>query len=139
MALKLSEQEAWILGIEKRRGAPIAKTIVKRKKSKVSEGEQMMANAIRLHKIDGYQQEYRFHPERMWRFDFANPEKMIAVEVEGGVFSQGRHTRGKGFEDDCEKYNAAALMGWKVLRFSTGQVKSGMAINTVIKAEKGLI
>ena len=61
--------------------------------------------------------EYRFHPTRRWRFDFAWPELKIAIELEGGVYSRGRHTRGKGYEQDCEKYNQAVLHGWRVLRF----------------------
>ena len=60
--------------------------------------------------------EYRFHPTRMWRFDYAMPSHKIAVEVEGGVWTQGRHTRPKGFLGDVEKYNTATMMGWRVLR-----------------------
>ncbi len=63
--------------------------------------------------------EYKFHPKRKWRFDYAIPELMIAIEYEGGIFKKGRHVRGKGYTDDCEKYNEAALRGWKVLRFTT--------------------
>jgi very-short-patch-repair endonuclease len=71
--------------------------------------------------------EYRFHPERRWRFDFAWPSKKIAVEIEGGTWSGGRHTTGAGFEKDCEKYNAAVMLEWRVLRFTGKQVKSGEA------------
>jgi len=60
--------------------------------------------------------EYRFHPFRRWRFDFAWPRKKIGVEIEGGVWTGGRHVRPAGFEKDCEKYNEAAACGWKVLR-----------------------
>ena len=60
--------------------------------------------------------EYRFHPKRRWRFDYAIPAHKVALEVEGGVWTQGRHTRSKGFLKDMEKYNMAALMGWKLLR-----------------------
>jgi len=55
---------------------------------------------------------------RRWRFDFAWPDWKLAVEIEGGVFAHGRHTRGKGYEADCEKYNAAAVLGWTVLRYT---------------------
>ena len=60
--------------------------------------------------------EYKFHPKRMWRFDYAIPEHKIALEVEGGVWTQGRHTRPQGFLGDIEKYNTATLMGWRVFR-----------------------
>lgn len=60
--------------------------------------------------------EYRFNQRRKWRFDYAIPEHRVALEVEGGVFTQGRHVRPQGFLGDIEKYNTATLMGWKLLR-----------------------
>jgi len=69
-----------------------------------------------------YEDEHRFHPTRRWRFDFAWPSKKIAVEIEGGTWTGGRHTRGAGFQKDCEKYNAAAVLGWTVLRFTAGDL-----------------
>jgi very-short-patch-repair endonuclease len=62
--------------------------------------------------------ELKFHPTRRWRFDFAFPDKKIAVEIEGGAFTRGRHTRGKGFISDMQKYNAATVLGWKLLRYT---------------------
>lgn len=68
---------------------------------------------------DDFEREWRFHPQRRWKFDFANPDPdiLIAVELEGGIWIKGRHTTGKGFEADCEKYNTALSMGWRVLRY----------------------
>jgi len=60
--------------------------------------------------------EYKFHAGRRWRFDFAHPESKTAIEIEGGVWTKGRHTRPGGFIADCEKYNTAAAMGWAVFR-----------------------
>lgn len=60
--------------------------------------------------------EHKFHPLRRWRFDYAWPAEFIALEVEGGVWTGGRHTRGAGFVKDMEKYNAATVLGWRVLR-----------------------
>ncbi|MFZ4413206.1 MAG: hypothetical protein ACOYOV_09005 [Bacteroidales bacterium] len=57
-----------------------------------------------------------FHPTRKWRYDFAIIEHKIAIEVEGGVWTNGRHTRGKGFIEDIEKYNAGTTLGWRILR-----------------------
>ena len=63
-------------------------------------------------------EEYRFTPPRRFRFDFALPKQKIAIEVEGGSFMKfGRHGWGKGFQSDCEKYNLAMILGWKVLRY----------------------
>jgi len=60
--------------------------------------------------------EHVFHAERDWRFDRYHPGSKVAIEMEGGVWSNGRHVRPGGFIDDCEKYNAAAFMGIYVFR-----------------------
>ncbi|MEJ5136962.1 MULTISPECIES: DUF559 domain-containing protein [Acinetobacter] len=93
-------------------------------------GESTLANQLRVLKIS-FEQEYKFHPKRKWRADFHIVGKRILVEVEGGVWSGGRHTRGKGYIGDMEKYNAAVVMGYQVLRFSTEQVKSGLAVQQI--------
>ena len=77
-----------------------------------------------------YQREVRFHPVRRWRFDYLIGER-LAIEIDGAVYAAGRHTRGKGFEGDCEKLNEALILGYRVLRFSTGQVRAGLAIDTI--------
>lgn len=63
--------------------------------------------------------EKRFHPVRKWRFDRAITGLKIAVELEGGTFSGGRHTRGAGYAADCEKYNTAQMLGWIVFRLTS--------------------
>lgn len=63
------------------------------------------------------EREARFMPDRLWRFDFAHTATRTAIEIEGGVWG-GRHTRGAGFEKDCEKYLAAHLHRWNVVRLS---------------------
>lgn len=71
--------------------------------------------------------ELQFHPGRRWRFDFAWPSKLLAVEVDGGVFSGGRHTRGAGFIEDQRKLNAAAVLGWRVLRVTPDRLHEACA------------
>jgi len=66
--------------------------------------------------------EHRFHETRRWRFDWAWPDHRVAIEIEGGVWTAGRHTRGQGFLADIEKYNAAAELGWRLLRYPPGRV-----------------
>lgn len=80
------------------------------------------------------EREHRFHTRRRWRFDFAWPELRLAVEVEGGTWSTSRHTSGQGFADDCEKYNAAAIAGWCVLRYTDRAIKSGLAAHEIAGA-----
>ena len=60
--------------------------------------------------------EFRFEPSRRWRADYCWPERGIILEVEGGVWTGGRHTRGSGFLKDAEKYNHAATLGYRVVR-----------------------
>ena len=62
--------------------------------------------------------EYRFHPTRRWRFDRAYPECKVGIEIEGATWAGGRHTREPGYSGDCEKYNEAARLGWRVFRFT---------------------
>lgn len=66
--------------------------------------------------------EYRFHPVRRWLFDYASLESRVAVEIEGGTWARGRHVQPRGYRKDCEKYNAAALLGWAVLRYTSEMV-----------------
>lgn len=89
-----------------------------------SELEERLAQQIDVTGLPAPEREYMFarHIGRRWRFDFAWPWLMVAVEVEGATFAGGRHTRGSGFAADAEKYNAAAEHGWTVLRYTGGQI-----------------
>lgn len=82
--------------------------------------------------------EYKFHPTRRWRFDYAIPEHKIALEVEGGVWTGGRHTSPKGFLGDIEKYNTATLMGWRVFRTTPDELYKLSTINLIKAAILGL-
>lgn len=97
-----------------------------------SKGESLLGIQLKALRI-AFEREYKFHSERKWRADFHLVGKMILVEVEGGIWSGGRHTRGKGYIGDMEKYNAATMLGYQVIRFSTEQVKSGLAIQQIEK------
>jgi very-short-patch-repair endonuclease len=72
--------------------------------------------------------EYRFHPTRRWRFDFAWPEHKLALEIEGGHWAGGRHNTGSGFVGDMEKYNTATFLGWRIIRSVPGKVLSSETI-----------
>lgn len=62
--------------------------------------------------------EYKFDPNRGWRFDFSWPSVRVACEIEGGVYQGKGHATPKRFEEDCWKYNAAQAQGWVVLRYT---------------------
>ncbi len=81
--------------------------------------------------------EVQVQPGRRWRFDFAYQDRFIAMEVEGGTYSGGRHTRGHGFHADCEKYNAATAQGWRVYRFDGPMVRSGAAARFMAQVLSG--
>lgn len=83
---------------------------------------------VRTLRLPPPEREHRFHQSRGWRFDRAWPAIKLAVECDGGTsFGRSRHSRGEGFEGDCEKLNAAALAGWLVLRFTLPMIRDGRA------------
>jgi len=68
--------------------------------------------------------QYKFHPVRRWKFDFAwDDDYKLAVEIDGGMYVNGRHNRPAGYEADCEKLNTAIIEGWRVLRYTGGMLK----------------
>lgn len=77
--------------------------------------------------------EYQFHPKRKWRFDYAFVNEKIALEVEGGVHTGGRHIRPRGFLNDMEKYNMAAVMGWRLLRTTPDMLLSRRTLEMITK------
>ncbi len=93
-----------------------------------SQGEETLALQLTALKIPFEREVTGLYPPRKWRVDFLLREQKIVIEVEGGIWSNGRHQRGTGFEEDCNKYNSLAIMGYKVLRFSSGQVKKGEVV-----------
>lgn len=118
------------------------------RKRKVSSREHQFARLWealnpQFAKYHPFQTEHRFHAERQWRFDFAWPAVMVAVEIEGGTWGRrrGRHTTGSGHQADCEKYNAAAIDGWCVLRFTSKDLQSRPAqvIDEVMEAIRTVI
>lgn len=107
--------------------ADLKKLEAKAKREALELAFKMQLRAVGL--LDGCKCEFEFHPLRKWRFDFSWPEKQLAIEVEGGTkYGNSRHSFGKGFDDDAEKYNTASAMGWTLFRFSSDMIKSGKAI-----------
>jgi hypothetical protein len=96
----------------------------------VTKGTQVDTNADKLkqkfetlwQELDGpeLQREYRFHRVRRWKADYRIGK--VLIELEGGIYTGGRHTRGDGYKKDCIKYNTATALGYTVFRLATGMV-----------------
>jgi very-short-patch-repair endonuclease len=71
--------------------------------------------------------EYRFHQARKWRADFAHLPSRTLIEIEGGIWVNGRHNRAAGFAADLEKYLEAALDGWRVVRLGPKELTADHA------------
>jgi hypothetical protein len=111
----------------------------------------IFAALLKQEKIPMPTTELRFAEPRRWRFDYAWPNatvaakvvdsgfRLVAVEVEGGAFTRGRHTRGKGFIADMEKYNEAAVRGWIVLRVTPQQLCTMETVELIRRAPHPLI
>lgn len=100
------------------------------------DGMDLFQQVCKAKKLPIPEPEYRFAPPRRWRFDYAFVAFGVAVEVEGGAWTRGRHTRGKGFLNDCEKYSEAAARGWLVVRVPPGDVMNAQTFEWIERAIK---
>lgn len=105
-----------------------------RRAMRTSDLESTLTWQMRVDNLPEPQTEYRFDDARRWRFDFAWPDRRLAVEVNGGEWSEGRHNRAGGMAADYEKLNAATIAGWRVLQFTGSQVRDGTAVDTIRRA-----
>lgn len=96
------------------------KTVVKRIEARPLKEMKLI---LQLMKID-FVSEFKFHETRQWRFDISIPSLKIAIEYEGIMSRKSRHTTIIGYTKDCEKYNAATIAGWRVLRYNAINYKS---------------
>lgn len=107
----------------KKREPPAAKVLSSAKRKAERERlENQFGQLWLIHSNAPLIRQYRFDETRQWRFDFAWPYAKVAVEIDGGIWSGGRHTRGKGFENDCEKFNEAVLLGWRVFHLTPAMI-----------------
>ncbi len=99
---------------------------------RVADYADELAFQMRAVGLPEFCREWRFDAVRRWRFDAAWPERMLAVECDGGQWKPGggRHNT----DADREKLNAAAVLGWRVLRFSGDQVRDGSAVTVIEQA-----
>lgn len=102
----------------------------------MSEAEELLLWQIKVNGLPTPEREYVFAKSigRKWRSDFAWPDHMLLVEVDGGTWSHGRHTRGAGYRKDCEKVNTATNLGFRTLRFTSEDVTDGIALGFIESA-----
>lgn len=102
------------------------KVMGEKKKTKPALKGKDWSNLMLLQELETYlrsvwgdlETEYKFHPDRKWRSDYASPSRKILLEIEGGLWNNGRHTRPKGYQNDIEKYNSAQDLGFTLYRYS---------------------
>lgn len=78
--------------------------------------------------------EYRFHPTRKWRLDWAWVEQRVAVEVDGGIWVRGAHGRGIGIQRDQEKGREAAALGWRIIRCQPKELTTASIVDVITRA-----
>jgi hypothetical protein len=135
MAAKISARQAKAAGI-----VPEAAKPRKRGKGPSAGDNARQAILMRLALAHGLPEpwfEYQFHTERRWRFDLCWLRGRIALEIQGGIFSGGRHVQGAALLDEMEKLNEAAILGWRVLFCTPQQLESGAAFQLVHRALGG--
>lgn len=115
------------------KAAPIFGEKPTRKKKRRSWLEERIAAFIQSAHLPVPVREHRFAPPRQFKFDFCWPALGIALEAEGGIWIQGGHNRGAAYADDCDKYNLAAVNGWRVFRVTERQVRDGSAFTLIQK------
>lgn len=96
--------------------------------------EDKLVTQCRLVRLSMPDREVRLFPPRRWKYDLVWPEARLIVEVEGGHWIMGRHTRGAGFDADCEKYATAMLAGYRLLRVTRTHITSGQAVTWIEQA-----
>jgi very-short-patch-repair endonuclease len=83
------------------------------------------------------EKEHRFHPFRKWRADFAHLPSRTLIEIEGGIYVNGRHNRGAGFAADLEKYLEAGLSGWRLIRLGPNELTAEIIARLVTLVNGG--
>lgn len=116
-------------------GDPAAKLARETTRAKRERLESALALALRASYLcGGMVRQYRAISDRRYAWDFAWPDKRLLVEVQGGLWVRGAHSRPLGIQRDMDKLNIATLAGWRVLQVSAADIKSGAAVQCIGQA-----
>lgn len=99
--------------------------------------EDLLQQQIALAGLPVPEPQYPFAREatgRLWRFDLAWPAQRVGLEVQGGLYIRGKHSRPTGQRKDAEKQSHAAILGWRVLVVTDRQITSGEALTWIERA-----
>ncbi len=101
--------------------------------------KEELRDQLRVAGVPDPDTEFCFHPTRKWRWDFCWPDKLVAVEYQGGIYNQGKqgHQTTVGIERDCLKFSWGAALGWRLLPINAGMVRDGTALDLIIRALYG--
>jgi len=94
----------------------------------------ILANRVAIAGLPLGVTQHRFAEGRRYRFDRAWPDQLVAVEVQGGIWTRGRHARGSGIAAECQKFSLAAALGWRVLPVTREMIESGDAVRLIAQA-----
>jgi very-short-patch-repair endonuclease len=86
------------------------------------DGEQAVEYILSGHGVK-FEREYHFNPARRWRSDFCIPEYKILIEIMGSTWTAGKHTRGAGYRNDCEKMISAQCLGYDILYYTSDMIR----------------
>lgn len=95
---------------------------------------ELLAFQLRAHKAPQFDREVRIVPDRKFRMDIYFPRERLAVEVDGGGWVNGRHSRGYGMDSDAEKSALIARLPARLLRVTPKWVKNGHAVQWILDA-----
>lgn len=89
----------------------------------VSSLEQLFDSLWNLHypEID-LETEVKLISGRRFRFDYVHLKSKTAIEVNGGNYINGRHTRGVALNSEYEKFNLAQIQGYQIFLLSGDMV-----------------
>ncbi len=88
--------------------------------------EELLAEQIAAAALPVPVREFKHVHGRRFRLDFAWPDRMIGVEVQGMV-----HRIKKRFEADIEKRALGLLAGWRIMEVSGASIRSGQAVKWI--------
>jgi hypothetical protein len=101
-------------------------------KPEENEGENLFAFQIKAMGLPAPERQYKFAESlgRKFMADFCFVDHKLIVEISGGLWipGGGAHSRPKKIEQDMERQQYAAYLGFLMMAFTPDQVFSGYAI-----------